>query len=221
MDELSGYTPEELATKLPSPPATDVLQARLRPEDLATVPLGTELWHIYKRGGDYPVDWDGLRHFGPIDARYDHHRPPPRPQDRGILYLATLIGTCAAEVFQATREIDRTCNQPWLVAHAATRDLTLLDLTGAWPTRVGASMVINDGPRALTRRWSSAVYDAYPEIDGLLYTSSMYKHERCIALYERGRDSLPRHPSFNRPLTDPGLFDVLAAVADEVAYTIA
>jgi len=221
MSGSSGYTAEELAVKLPPPPDVDDLRARLRPDDLTTLPAGTELWHIYKRGGSYPVRWAEFRYFGPIDARYDHHQPPPRLQDRGILYLATLIGTCVGEVFQATREIDRVRDTPWLAAHKATRDLILLDLTAAWPTRAGASMIVNDGPRALTRRWSIAIYHAYPQIDGLLYTSSMYKHEPCVALYERGRDALPRRPSFNHALTDPGLFDILAAVAAEIGYTLA
>jgi len=221
MSASSGYTAEELAVKLPPPPHADDLRARLRPDDLSTLPAGTEFWHIYKRGAAYPVRWAEFRHFGPIDARYDHHQPPPRIQGRGILYLATLIGTCVAEVFQATREIDRVRDTPWLAAHKATRDLILLDLTTAWPTRAGASMVINDGPRVLTRQWSAAIYDAYPRIDGLLYTSSMYRHEPGVCLYERGRDSLPRRPSFNHALTDPGLFDILAAVAAEIGYILA
>ncbi len=221
MSTPPGYTPEELATKLPPPPDATVLQARLRSEDIVTMSAGMRFWHIYKRGGAYPVQWSDFRHFGPIDARYDHHQPPSRVQARGILYLATRIGTCVTEVFQATRDIDRTHNLPWLAAHEATRDVIVLDLTQAWPTRTGASMVINDGPRAITRQWSAAIYDAYPHVDGLLYASSMYKHEPCIALYERGRDSLPRHPSLDRALSDPGLFDTLAAVADDMGYTLA
>ncbi len=49
----------------------------------------------------------------------------------------------------------------------------------------------------------------------------MYKHEPCIALYERAHNSLPRHPSLDRALSDPGLFGTLAAVADDMGYTLA
>lgn len=215
-----GFTTQELAVKLPLPPDTTTLRAVLRPEDLVTYPSGTELWHIYKRGGAHPVHWNQFRYYGPVDARFDHHTRPRRTQSRGILYLATLISTCVAEVFQADHTIELARDQPWLVAHAATRRLTLLNLTGAWPTRAGASMLINDGPRVRSRLWSAAIYDAYPQVDGLLYSSSMHRQAPCLALYERGRDTLPVQPSFNRPLTDPALFDILAAIADDLGYAL-
>ncbi len=216
----AGFTPEELASKFPPPPDIAILQDRLRTGDIVVRTASTELWHIYKRGGKHPANWNAMRHFGPVDARFDHHEPPPHEQARGILYLATLLGTCLAEVFQATKIIDRGRDQPWAVAHTARRAMRLLDLTGAWPTRVGASMLINDGPRVLSRAWSTAIYAAYPDVDGLLYASSMYKHEPCIALYERGADSLPARPRFNRALMEPVLLNALATVGDEIGYDL-
>src|SRR5690242_16103900 len=100
MDRRFGFTTQELTVKLPLPPDTTTLRAVLRPEDLVTYPAGTELWHIHKRGGAHPPHWTQFRYYGPVDARFDHHPRPRRMQSRGILYLATLISTCVAEVFQ-------------------------------------------------------------------------------------------------------------------------
>jgi hypothetical protein len=107
------------------------------------------------------------------------------------------------------------------VAYVPTRPLSVLDLTSAWPTRVGASMLLNNGPRALTRAWSQAIYAAYASVDGLLYASSMYRHRPCIALYERAVNAVPLHPISNRALDDATLFPILATVADEIGCTIA
>jgi hypothetical protein len=48
--------------------------------------------------GAHPATRDKSRAF-------DHHTPPRRLQERAILYGATEIATCVAEVFQATRTI--------------------------------------------------------------------------------------------------------------------
>lgn len=50
-----GFTAQDLTVKLPLPPDTATLRAVLRPEDLVTYFVGTELWHVYKRGGAHPV----------------------------------------------------------------------------------------------------------------------------------------------------------------------
>jgi hypothetical protein len=52
-----------------------------------------------------------------------------------------------AEVFQRSQLINPIRNEPWIVALATTRDLTLLHLTGLWPTRAGASTALASGPR--------------------------------------------------------------------------
>jgi hypothetical protein len=126
--------------------------------------------------------------------------------------------TCIAEFFQATRTIDRHANTPWLVAFEIRRALPLLDLTGAWPTRAGASMAINTGPRPRARRWSLAIYVAYRRIAGLLYASSMHANKRSVALYERAGMSLPIAPSFHRALSDRALLPRLNRAATTLGY---
>lgn len=109
-----------------------------------------------------------------MNGRFDQHDSPPRQQSRGILYAAELGPACVAEVFQDTRTIDRRRRAPWLVVFELARDLDLLELSSVWPTRMGASQTINSGPRPRARSWSQSIYAAFPDLDGLLYPSSMY-----------------------------------------------
>ncbi len=137
-----------------------------------------------------------------------------------MLYAASHGAVCLAEVFQESRRIDRFDGQPWLAAFRPTRGLHLLDLTGTWPTRAGASMAIASGHRARARRWAQAIYLAYPRLDGLLYPSSMYAGHSCLALWERARESIPDQPAYHRPLTDPALFQALDRTAIEIGYRL-
>jgi hypothetical protein len=203
--------------KFPEPP-TDL--AAVRPE-MATIAAGTRLWRVYWAGGAHPVTWRDHRHFGPIQARFDHHELPRRTQARGILYAAREPLTSLAEVFQATRVIDRGAKDPWLVAFDLARDVSLLDLTGAWPTRAGASMAINSGQRPRAQRWSRAIYTAYPGAEGLLYGSSMHANRPCVALYERAQTAMPAAPSFHRALSDPSLLRRLNNAATTIGYGLA
>lgn len=202
--------------KFPEPPTSAQL-ADIGPA-ITTLPTGSPLMRVYSRGGSWPTTWDRFRTFGPTNGRFDHHDPPPHHQTRGILYAATSGVTCLAEVFQDTRLIDRTHRQPTLVAFEPTRPLTLLDLTGAWPTRAGASMVINSGTRGRARRWSRTIYDAFPGIDGIQYSSSMHANAPCIALYERAADAMPAAPTFHRALLDPALLSVVRNAAFTLGY---
>jgi hypothetical protein len=148
--------------KPPDPPSPTELVNR-RPASIVTLPTGSEIWRIYFQSTGYPVSWASFRQYGPLlSSRFDHHLPPPREQERGILYAATAIMTCVAEVFQDKRLIDTRDRLPWLVGFRLRRDVSLLDLTGSWPTAAGASMLINAGRRDRARSWSRAIYDAYP-----------------------------------------------------------
>jgi hypothetical protein len=208
--------------KLPEPPPAATL--RLVSPDVETLPADTRLWRIYFRSGSHPDTWDQMRYYGPLgSARFDHHLDPPKVQDRGILYAATgddAIATCVAEVFQDTRLVDTRRNEPWLAAFTLMEDVALLDLTGKWPTRARASANINSGPRPRCRRWSGAIYDAYPDLDGLYYASSMNGNEPAVALYERALKALPRSPVLNRPLSDAPLLIPVERIAAELGYDL-
>lgn len=161
-----------------------------------------------------------MRAWGPSNARFDHHLPPARLQDRQVLYGARDAATCFAEVFQQTRTIDRRRNSPWLVCFALERAVTLLDLTGPWPTRAGASMAINSGPRPRARRWSQAIHAAHPAIDGLHYPSSMNANRPAFMLYERASAALPARPLFHRALADAALTPAIVRVAHRFNYPV-
>lgn len=204
--------------KLPNPPAIARLGG-LKP-DIMPLGSGTLLFRIYFRGGDHPGRWSEFRPFGPLaGARFDHH-PNPRGihPEYGILYAATEIKTCLAEVFQEGRHIDRRRREPWLVGFTLDGELELLNLTGDWPTRVGASMNINSGPRPRCRRWSRRIHEAYPRVAGLLYCSSMHANRSAAALYERAAPILSPSPQIHLPLTHPGLSQGLEKIAGELGY---
>jgi len=201
--------------KLPDPPAELDLDPAIH-----VLRDGTRLFRIYFASGRYPTAWNDFRFFGPTQARFDHHDPPARTQAKGILYVADAPITCLAEVFQATRTIDRSRDNPWLVAFDVRRDVQLLDLTGTWPTRAGASMAINSGPRPRAQRWSRAIHSAYPAVAGLLYGSSMNANRPAVTLYERAAPALPHVPVFHRALSDPALLPRLNAAATRLGYRL-
>ncbi|MBI4607327.1 MAG: RES family NAD+ phosphorylase [Planctomycetes bacterium] len=204
--------------KFPEPPPPEHL-ARIH-ASVKAVSRGALLWRVYFRRGPHPAAWGAFRHFGPTSSRFDHHEEPPRVQERGILYAASGGITCFAEVFQETRIIDTLRHEPWLVAFRLARAIRLLDLTGSWCTRAGASMAIATGPRPRARRWSRAVYAAYPGLDGLWYPSSMHANQPAIALFERAAGAIPKAPAFHRALADPTAASAVHEAAQVVGYIV-
>lgn len=204
--------------RLPDPPSLGEL-ARVPPH-WHLLPSGTELWRIYSRAGAHPTNWNSFRAYGPTDMRFDHHLPPASLQERRILYAAAAILTTIAEVFQDTGFIDPLANERWLVGFAVVRPVRLLSLRGRWPTQAGASMALNTGDRTQARKWSQAIYEAYPEADGLWYASAMNAHEPSVVLYERAEDALSSTTIFHRALGDPLLYPILVQAASALNYGI-
>jgi hypothetical protein len=99
-------------------------------------------------------------------------------------------------------------------------DVELLDLTGSYPTRAGASMAINSGSRVRARAWAGAFYEAYPDLLGIHYPSSMHGNRPCVALTGRAEavSALAEYPEFNRSLTDDAMLDVLKHCAQVIGY---
>ena len=143
-------------------------------------------------------------------------------QSRSVYYAATDAKTCLAEFFQHGRRIDRASQSPWLVVFELAQSVNLLDLTGDFVTRMGASMEIHSGPRARARRWACDLYDAFHTLDGILYASSMNGGEPALALTDRAesRAIFPPHPLLHRALADDVLLDTLKDAADRLGYAL-
>jgi hypothetical protein len=210
--------------KFPGSPGVHVL-ARLTPA-ISTLGAGTTLARIYYSRGEHPQVWNQFPYFGPLNSRWDHQLSNeaggPRAQSRGIYYAASDAKTCLAEAFQATRRIDRVFQAPRLVVFETLARLKLLDLTGDFATRMGASMAIHSGSRGRARGWARDLYDAYPEIQGILYAASMHGGQHAIALNERAlKDPLfPAHPLFHRALSDDVMVDALKHAARDFGYAL-
>lgn len=208
--------------KLPLPPSVEEIH-RIPPET-KLLPVGTVLARIYFAGGAHPVQWNTFKNFGPGNGRFDHHLPNAAgeacSQQRSIFYCAANAVTCFAEVFQDTRRIDRFRNAPWLAVFELDQPCMLLDLTGAYTTRVGASMAINTGNRRTARLWARGFYEAYQDLTGIYYASSMHGNAPAIAFTDRAGEvlALPAFPKFNRALADDALLDVLKYSASTLGY---
>jgi len=186
------------------------------------------LVHIYDTAGEHPIRWDQFRRYGPTKARFDHHPEGDREvhPNRGTWYGGlerpdgnSAITTAVAEVFQDTRTVTLSSRQRWMVITAPARPLDLLSLDSSWITRAGGNAAIRSGPRAEARKWARAIHRHYPEIEGLIWSSSVYPPGTALVLWERRDDPAPfTLPKLNRPLRD--LIHVLVPAADELRYEI-
>ena len=217
----TGY----LMAKLPNPPGIDELSKI--PPQIKTISVGTEVSRVYFANSTHPTHWNQFRHFGPTASRFDHHLLDTSGtsfvQDRGIMYVAAgpeAASTCLAEVFQSKRTIDRNAGLPIYVGFVLEADVNLLDLTTSFVTAMGASTAIHSGPRPRARRWSQQLYQAYPEIDGILYCSSMYGNAPAIALYERAKRAIPDYHLFHRELRDVAMNKVVIQIATKINYAV-
>ena len=60
----------------------------------------------------------------------------------------------------------------------------------------------------------------FPDIDGLLYGSSMNANHPCVALYERALGAMPARPVFHRLLSDPAVLTQLKNACAAVGYAL-
>lgn len=219
---MKPETTRRTGAKLPQAP--DLARLRRTAPSLRTVDSTVHLHRVYRRGGDYATLWNTFREAGPLPASRFDHQPRPEAggltaQPRGILYAAMHIHTAVAEFFRGTRQINRTRQQPWLASFVLPAELHLLDLTDAFGSRVGASAKLVSGPPAHAQNWSRGFYEAYEEVHGLYYLSSL-TNRPAVALYERANQPslFPANPVFHRALADPTLHKALVLVGEEIGY---
>ena len=207
-----------MAQLLNPPPTGGLASFAPRANEVFIMPAGRVVWRVYFQA-PRSISWNTFRNYGPTSSRFDHHAPPPgMSQNKAILYGAATYPTCLAEVFQSTRVLDRRRNAPYLAAFAFDQDIPLLDLTGPWPTRAGASMAINSGSRAVARQWSSAIHATFPNVCGLRYASSMDGNRPAFAFYERAQAHIASKPKMDRPLSHPALLGQLRSAAHRFGY---
>lgn len=204
--------------KLPRPDP-----AKIAGVDAAVAVVGRNLWRLHTPAGEFPLRWDELRAYGPLpSARFDPWLPPPDHHDAdpvttGVGYFAFDIPACLAEVYQARRVIDRGAGVQ-LTAFIPARPLRLLDLRAGWPIAIGASHLINSGPRDRCRAWAHAIRSGYTGYDGLIYTGMAGRD--CVTLYAPPGDAFPALPAFTKPLADPALDPYIASAAEQIGYDI-
>lgn len=163
--------------------------------------------------------WNRLHHYGPTGARFDPHPLPPAVQTVGATYVASDLVTALAEVFRLRRVIDTVRSMPYATAWVPSRPLRLLDLTGLWPVRAGASRALASGRHDLSRARARTIYETWPDADGLLYRSVM-TGRFAVVLWTAAVDSFPARPVFSLPLADPGLRAVVAGAARQIGYRL-
>lgn len=164
------------------------------------------------------MPWNGFRTFGPVrTARFDPH-PLPRGEHpgNGVIYTALDVPTAVAEVFQQDRIVPAT-SAVNLTSWTPTHDLQLLDLTGDWALRNGASYALFAAPRSICRTWSREIRTTWPDIDGLWVPSTM-TGQTMIALYQPAGDAFPAVPAFSRPLNNPYVWELVSDAATKVGY---
>lgn len=203
--------------KLGSPPEPG--QLRAQSSDWVILDTDIALWRVHRSAGAHVIAWDRLRYWGPAPARFDPHEPPPRDQDIGVSYVAMDIPTALAEVFQDRRVVNTTRHAPYVTGWQPTRPLHLLDLTGTWPVRAGASHAITTGRHDLCREWARAIYLRWPATDGL-YACSAMTGRPSVVLWTHAVDTFPAAPSFSRPLSHPVIRPLLRAGAREIGFRL-
>lgn len=216
-------------SRLPPPPVPAMLQAILRSsEDIVTVHTGTRLVRVFfAASGTHPERWNLFSYNGPLPhRRFDPHPPGPgggvaTSPEHGVMYAQLSVRSAVAEEFQDTLVVDRGTRRPHLAVFRPTRTLRLLDLSGLWPTRAGASQEISSGPKNVTQAWARTIRAAHPELDGVWYRSSMDAGEPAICLWDPPAASiLPATPDVLLPLDHPGLDLPLTRICDELNYTL-
>jgi len=205
------------------PPSPDQLPPTDQDGDL--VEVTGPLWRVLPTTTVHAIPWNRLRHWGPVAARFDPHPPPPADHpDHAVLYAGGDAVTALAEAFGANRTVDVHTGDPWLVKFTLDAGpVRLLDLTGTWPTRAGASQEIWTSPdRRRTQGWARAITTRFPDLAGLHYGSSMHGAGAFnVALW------LPAEPvvaaataRFAEPLAHPGIIAMIRDACRRLGYQL-
>jgi hypothetical protein len=218
-----------VSTRCPPPPAT--LPA-LEAGDV--VEWDDFVMRIYSSRGPHAVTWQTFRSYGPVSSMRFDHQPPPAGlhATRAVTYgagpwsgpdgeVTDPLEVAVLERFQSSGVVDRNADGPRYVLWKPTRALRLLQLTDSdWLARAGGNAALVSGARGTARQWSRAIHRNYPDVDGLIWSSSALPPGRSMVLYERALDALPTAPASDRALSEPFLQPALARIASRLGLTL-
>lgn len=210
--------------KLPLPPSDLGSTVGIRAEEYRPITRDLLLWRIHRVRGGPTTPWNELRHYGPLDARFEPHPPPVvRHDDRGVWYAAATPRTAFAEVFQRTRTVPLS-DAYHLTGARLTRMVRLLDITGdsdrgAWATRAGASMALSTGRHDYCSAWARELSAQFPDLDGLAHRAAM-DGGLAVALFLPAADALPREAVTSRAINDPALTSRIAGICHTIGYRL-
>lgn len=171
------------------------------------------LWRIHRTVGDHVLPWSALRHWGPNSTmRFDPHPPPATDHpDVGVTYTALDIATAVTETFQQQRIIDTASGRPKATAWRPTRPLRLLNLTGDWALRNGASHSLASGPRATCRAWARTIAAKWTDLDGL-WSQSTLTGRTNVTLWTPATDTFPTVPEFSEYVEAAPMWAILREI---------
>lgn len=209
---------------LPDPPSPAVLRSLgIRAEETLSVDCESIWWRVHRTEGEHVLAWNTFRTFGPL-LRFDPH-PLPKAEHpgQGVWYSAATPEAALGEAFQVERIIERERGRPYLTGVSFTRGLTVLDLAtdsrGAWATRVGGNFAISVAPHRLTQRSARNIVTAFPDLDGVRYTSR-FTAAACLALFAPAASAMPARPNISLPLSHPDLGGRIAGAARRLGYGV-
>lgn len=161
--------------------------------DVVTIAAGTSWRRVWLSGYRDPLG------FGKGRSRFSDPRRRAEAKRFGVLYLGSSLKVCVLEAIlrderdgvAGTLPIASKVLADWSVAAIApTRDLTLLDLRGDGPVRMGIpSDAVRGAKQSLARAWSVAFHEHPAAIDGILYPSRL-NGEHNLAIYDRAVSAL-------------------------------
>jgi len=194
------------ASTLPDPPAPHALRSLgIKADETRLIGVDEVWWRVHRTEGAFVPGWNAFRTYGPV------------------WYGASTPDVALGEAFRVDRTIDRALGRPYLTGLSFIRPLTVLDLAadsvGAWATRVGGTFAISTGPHAVTQQWARAIVTAFPDLDGLRY-SSRFAGGPCLALFPPAQTAMPARPRLSQPLDHPDLVSHIAAAASRLGYTV-
>ncbi len=154
---------------------------------LYSISAGLQLFRIHKNIGR-----NNERRSAVYFDRSDRSRFNAPAGEYGILYAASDSYAAFREtvrVYSSTPIAQDFLEPNCLSVVFSSRDLRLVDLSGAGLTKIGADARLTTGNYSLAQTWSQALYNHHDKVDGLYYRSRFDPSRFCIALYDRDRVS--------------------------------